>query len=85
VDLRNSLDDLDKRKFLTLPGFELRLLGRPVFAIPTTLSRLFPEGILLKFCLENTTKSGNNKVLDGLSEGDKLSLQWFFVYREIEN
>jgi hypothetical protein len=29
VDLRASLDDLEKRKFLTLPGLELRPLGRP--------------------------------------------------------
>jgi hypothetical protein len=29
VDPRGSLDDLEKRKFLTLPKFEHRLLGRP--------------------------------------------------------
>jgi hypothetical protein len=29
VDLRAGLDDLEKRKFLTLPGLELRPLGRP--------------------------------------------------------
>jgi hypothetical protein len=29
VDLRAGLDDLEKRKFLTLPGLELRHLGRP--------------------------------------------------------
>jgi hypothetical protein len=29
VDPRASLDDLEKRKFLTLPGLELRPLGRP--------------------------------------------------------
>jgi hypothetical protein len=29
VDLRASLNDLEKRKFLTLPGLELRPLGRP--------------------------------------------------------
>jgi hypothetical protein len=29
VDLRAGLDDLEKRKFLTLPGLELRSLGRP--------------------------------------------------------
>jgi hypothetical protein len=28
VDLRAGLDDVEKRKFLTLPGLELRLLGR---------------------------------------------------------
>jgi hypothetical protein len=27
VDLRAGLDDLEKRKFLTLPGLELRPLG----------------------------------------------------------
>jgi hypothetical protein len=29
VDLRAGLDDLEKRKFLTRQGLELRLLGRP--------------------------------------------------------
>jgi hypothetical protein len=29
VDPRASLDDVEKRKFLTLPGLELRPLGRP--------------------------------------------------------
>jgi hypothetical protein len=29
VDPRAGLDDSDKRKFLTLPGFELRPLSRP--------------------------------------------------------
>jgi hypothetical protein len=29
VDLRASLDDLENRKFLTLPGLKLRPLDRP--------------------------------------------------------
>jgi hypothetical protein len=29
VDLRAGLDDLEKRKFLTPPGLEIRPLGRP--------------------------------------------------------
>jgi hypothetical protein len=29
VNLRAGLDNLEKRKFLTLPGLELRPLGRP--------------------------------------------------------
>jgi hypothetical protein len=29
VGLRAGLDDLEKRKYLTLPGLELRSLGRP--------------------------------------------------------
>jgi hypothetical protein len=29
VDPRACLDDVEKRKFFTLPGLELRLLGRP--------------------------------------------------------
>jgi hypothetical protein len=32
VDPRASLDDVEKRKFLTLPGLELRPLGRPSVA-----------------------------------------------------
>jgi hypothetical protein len=32
VDLRAGLDDLEKRKFLTPPGLELRLLSRPSVA-----------------------------------------------------
>jgi hypothetical protein len=30
VDPRVGLDDVEKRKFFTLPGLELRPLGRPV-------------------------------------------------------
>jgi hypothetical protein len=29
LDPRLDLDDVEKREFLTLPGLELRLLGRP--------------------------------------------------------
>jgi hypothetical protein len=29
VGPRNGLDDVEKRKFLTLPGLELRTIGRP--------------------------------------------------------
>jgi hypothetical protein len=32
VDLRAGLDDLEKRKFLILPGLELRPFGRPALA-----------------------------------------------------
>jgi hypothetical protein len=37
VGPRAGLNDVEKRKFLTLPGLELRPLCRPV-AIPTALS-----------------------------------------------
>jgi hypothetical protein len=44
VDPRAGLDDVEKRKFLTLPGHELRPLGRPArsqslyrYAIPAPL------------------------------------------------
>jgi hypothetical protein len=30
VDLRAGLDDLEKKKFFTLPGLELQFLNRPV-------------------------------------------------------
>jgi hypothetical protein len=29
VDLRAGLDDLENRKFLTVPGLDLRPVGRP--------------------------------------------------------
>jgi hypothetical protein len=41
VDPRASLDDIAKRKFLTLPRLELRPFGQPAhrLAIPTALPR----------------------------------------------
>jgi hypothetical protein len=41
VDPTAGLDDVEKRKFLTLPGLELRLLGRSAGSQP--LSRLLQE------------------------------------------
>jgi hypothetical protein len=38
VGLRTGVDDVEKRKFLTLPGLELRPLGRP--ALSQSLYRL---------------------------------------------
>jgi hypothetical protein len=46
VDPRASLDDVEKRKFLTLPGFELRPLGHPVRS--QSLYRLRYPGSLLQ-------------------------------------
>jgi hypothetical protein len=45
VGPRASLDDVEKRKFLTLPGLELRLLGRP--ASNQSLYRLRYPGSLI--------------------------------------
>jgi hypothetical protein len=42
VDPRTALDDVEKRKFLTLPGLELRLLGLP--ACSQSLYRLSYPG-----------------------------------------
>jgi hypothetical protein len=49
VDHRTGLDDVENRKFLTLPGLELRSPGSPArkpVATPTALSRL-PNIIVL--------------------------------------
>jgi hypothetical protein len=46
VDPRAGLDSAEKRKFLTLPGLELRPLGRPVRS--QSLYRLRYHGSLLK-------------------------------------
>jgi hypothetical protein len=43
LGLRANLDDMERKKFLPLPGLELGTLSRPVdsaVAIPTALSRL---------------------------------------------
>jgi hypothetical protein len=45
VNPRAGLDDVGKRKFLTLPGLELRLLGRPACSKS-----------LLKFSVSNKIK-----------------------------
>jgi hypothetical protein len=42
VDSRASLDDIEKQKFLTLPGLEIRTLGRP--ARSQSLYRLHYSG-----------------------------------------
>jgi hypothetical protein len=43
VDLRAGLDDLENRKFLTLPGLELQLLGRPARSLYTDYAILAPN------------------------------------------
>jgi hypothetical protein len=48
VNPRDGLDDLEKRKFLTLPGLKLRPLGRP--ARSHSLYRLrYPVNYISKF------------------------------------
>jgi hypothetical protein len=46
VDPRADLDDVEKRKFLILPGLELRPLGRP--ASSQSLYRLRYPGLIRK-------------------------------------
>jgi hypothetical protein len=57
VDPRAGLDDLGKRKFLTLPGLELQTLGRP--ACSQSLYRLYyPSSCIgLKFIRQYTRGS----------------------------
>jgi hypothetical protein len=47
MDLRAGLDDLEKEKFLTLPGLELRPLGRPAVASRYTDCAIPAPDILL--------------------------------------
>jgi hypothetical protein len=49
VDPRASLDDSEKRKFLTVPGLELRRLDRPARSQSLCL---VPIGLLLNSCKE---------------------------------
>jgi hypothetical protein len=63
VDLRAGLDDLGKRKFLTLPGLELRPLSRP--ARSQSLYRLRYLGSVDEFIcsLHNDTVSNSDHTL----------------------
>jgi hypothetical protein len=47
VDPRAGLDDVEKRKFLTLPGLKLRPLERP--ARSQSLYRLLSHGSIMSF------------------------------------
>jgi hypothetical protein len=50
VGPRAGLDDMEKRKFLTLPGLELRPLGSP--ARSQSLSRLLLASVAVFFRVE---------------------------------
>jgi hypothetical protein len=45
MDLRAGLDEVEKRKFLTLPGLELRSLGRPARSLSLYRLRYPGSGI----------------------------------------
>jgi hypothetical protein len=52
VDPRTGLDDVEKRKFLTLPGLELRPLGRP-------LNKVLKYRVILTYCRGPIIDHGN--------------------------
>jgi hypothetical protein len=54
MDLRTGMDDVEKRKFLTLPGLEVQPLGCP--ALSQSLYRL-------SYTLSIFEKSGNVKII----------------------
>jgi hypothetical protein len=65
VDLRAGLDDLEKRKFLTLPGLELRFV-QPVasrytdYAIPAPgLAQGISENSAVSWCEEKSSEAGS--------------------------
>jgi hypothetical protein len=45
VGPRSGLDDMEKRKFLTLPGLELQPLGRPALSRIILRNELFTKRI----------------------------------------
>jgi hypothetical protein len=76
VDPRVALDDVEKRKFLTLPGLELRSIGRP--ARSQSLNRLLYPGPYLK---ENTNY---NKFSEIIFKYLYYSRMFFFInYKEL--
>jgi hypothetical protein len=54
VDLRAGLDDLEKRTFLTLPGLELRPLGRPARRSPSSSWCCHLKSVYTEFDIEIT-------------------------------
>jgi hypothetical protein len=48
VDASDGLDDVEKRKFLTVPGLELRPLGRPA-----RRQSVYQLCYLISDCMEN--------------------------------
>jgi hypothetical protein len=66
VRSRAGLDDVEKRKFLTLPGLELRPLGRPL-AIPTEL-----QVCCANLSLQHLSESDSIRLACPQSNGIKL-------------
>jgi hypothetical protein len=64
VGPRAGLDDVEKRKFLTPPGLELRLLCRPV-AIPTASTK----GEYINKSVDADSRSINQSVIHHKSTG----------------
>jgi hypothetical protein len=58
VDLRAGLDDLEKRKFFTLTGFELRPLSHPACSY-SLYSLLYPD---------SSEKDNNHNLMGSIHE-----------------
>jgi hypothetical protein len=63
VDPRAGLDDVEKRKFLTLPGLELQPLGRP--ACSQSLSRLSYPGSSTQYLFLCKEKGARERKREG--------------------
>jgi hypothetical protein len=50
VNPRTGLDDVEKRKFLTLPGLKLRPLGRPARSQSLYRQR-YPDSLIICICI----------------------------------
>jgi hypothetical protein len=81
VEPRTGLNDMEKRKFLTLPGLEFRPLGRP--ANSQSLYRLrYPGSLPLKA----TNKIIYRNVFKFWTDNDKgmvkvsIAKEFFFIY-----
>jgi hypothetical protein len=60
VDLKAVLDDMEKEKFLTPPGLELRFIGRP--ACSQSLYRLRYRGSSAYLDLRETGWGGTDRI-----------------------
>jgi hypothetical protein len=83
VDTRASLDDLEKRTFLTIPGLKLRPLGRP--ARSQSLYRLSYPGSCLNMSRNKKSLYKTRNISGKLVLGDDVPRCPLFEVRSLTN
>jgi hypothetical protein len=80
VDPRAGLDDVEKRKFLTLPGLELRPLGHA--ACSQSLYRLYYPGSTLSLC---SSLNVRDQVLHPYRTTGKITVSYIVIFMLLDS